>query len=148
MWFFAVNGVLYVAHTLWSGEWRALLPNRRTPREAWHVVLHALGLWKEPPPKATFNGAQRLAYTGVLLMGFGSLVTGLAIYKPTQLSWLTSALGGYQGSRFAHFALTIGYVLFFVIHITQVMRTGWNNFRAMVTGYELVPAEEASHVRA
>ena len=38
--------------------------------------------------------------------------------------------------------VAVGYVLFFVIHITQVLRAGWNNFRAMVTGYKLVPAEE------
>jgi thiosulfate reductase cytochrome b subunit len=148
MWFFAVNGVLYVAYTFWSGEWRYLLPNRQTPREAWHVVLHDLGLQKEPLPRAKFNGAQRLAYTGVILMGFGSLVTGLAIYKPTQLAWLTTALGGYQWVRFEHFALLIGYVLFFVVHIAQVIQAGWNNFRAMIAGYELVPAEEASHVHA
>jgi thiosulfate reductase cytochrome b subunit len=148
MWFFAVNGVLYVAYTFWSGEWRTLLPNRHTPREAWQVVLHDLGLRKEPLPKAKFNGAQRLAYTGVILMGLGSLLTGLAIYKPTQLAWLTTALGGYQWARFEHFALAVGYVLFFVVHISQVIRAGWNNFRAMVTGYALVPAEEASHVHA
>jgi thiosulfate reductase cytochrome b subunit len=28
MWFFAINGVLYVVHTLVSGEWRYLVPNR------------------------------------------------------------------------------------------------------------------------
>ena len=67
-------------------------------------------------------------------MGAGSLVTGLAIYKPTQLAWLTGLLGGYAWARAEHFALTIGYVLFFVVHIAQVIRAGWNNFRAMVTG--------------
>jgi thiosulfate reductase cytochrome b subunit len=148
MWIFAVNGILYVAYTFWSGEWHHLLPNRHTPREAWHVVLHDLGLRREPLPRAKFNGAQRLAYTGVVLMGFGSLVTGLAIYKPTQIASLTTALGGYQWARFEHFILMIGYVLFFVVHIAQVIRAGWNNFRAMVTGYELVPGEEASHVHA
>jgi len=142
MWFFALNGICYVLYTFISGEWRHLLPNRHTPREAWHVVLHDLKLRKTPLPRAKFNGAQRLAYTGVILMGAGSLVTGLAIYKPTQLAWLTSLLGGYAWARGEHFALTIGYVLFFVIHISQVIRAGWNNFRAMVTGYELV-AEEA-----
>ena len=49
--------------------------------------------------RAKFNGAQRLAYTGVILMGAGSLVTGLAIYKPTQLAWLTNLLGGYAWAR-------------------------------------------------
>jgi thiosulfate reductase cytochrome b subunit len=143
MWLFALNGVAYVIYVFASGEWRHLLPNRDTPREAWHVVLHDLGLRKEPLPKRKFNGAQRVAYTGVILMGFGSLLTGLAIYKPTQVWWLTALLGGYQWARLEHFALTVGYAAFFVIHIAQVVRAGWNNFRAMVTGYELVPAEEA-----
>jgi thiosulfate reductase cytochrome b subunit len=142
MWFFALNGVLYVLYTFVSGEWQHLLPNRHTPREAWHVVLHDLRLRKAPPPLAKFNGAQRFAYTGVILMGAGSLVTGLAIYKPTQLAWLTNLLGGYEWARFAHFALTVGYVLFVVVHLAQVVRAGWNNFRAMVTGYELVPLAE------
>jgi len=74
-------------------------------------------------------------------MGFGSLLTGLAIYKPTQLAWLTTLLGGYMVARFEHFALALGYVLFFLIHIAQVVRAGWNNFRAMVSGYELVSEE-------
>jgi thiosulfate reductase cytochrome b subunit len=148
MWLFAINGLAYVLYTLASGEWRHLLPNRHTPREALRVVLHDLGLLKGPLPPAKFNAAQRIAYTGVILMGAGSLLTGLAIYKPTQLAWLTALLGGYAWARAQHFALTIGYVLFFVIHIAQVVRAGWNNFRAMVTGYELVPAEEASRVRA
>jgi thiosulfate reductase cytochrome b subunit len=147
MWFFAINGLLYILYTFVSGEWRYLLPNRHTPREAWHVVLHDLGLRKGPLPRAKFNGAQRLAYTGVILMGAGSLVTGLAIYKPTQLAWLVNVLGGYQWARAEHFALMVGYVLFFFIHITQVLRAGWTNFRAMVTGYELVPKEGQSHVR-
>jgi thiosulfate reductase cytochrome b subunit len=145
MWIFALNGIAYVAYTLLSGEWRHLLPNRRTPREALHVVLHDLGLRREPPPPAKFNGAQRLAYTGVIGMGAGSLLTGLAIYKPVQFAWLTALCGGYEWARWEHFCLTVGYVLFFVVHIAQVIRAGWNNFLAMVTGYEAVASEEKSH---
>ncbi|MEI7688097.1 MAG: cytochrome b/b6 domain-containing protein [Planctomycetota bacterium] len=138
MWFFLMNGLVYVGYTALSGEWRDLLPNRRTPRQALQVVLHDLKLRRVPPEQdGKFNGAQRLAYTGVLLMGAGSIVTGLAIWKPTQLAWLTTLLGGYQAARVEHFALMIGYVLFFVIHIAQVIRAGWNNFRAMAIGYEL-----------
>ena len=145
MWFFAINGLCYVLYTFVSGEWRHLLPNRHTPREAWQVVLHDVGLRKAPLPRAKFNGAQRIAYTTVILMGAGSLVTGLAIYKPTQLAWLTGLFGGYAWARAEHFALTIGYVLFFIVHIAQVMRAGWYNFRAMVTGFELVAVKEQDH---
>ena len=142
-WLFAINGLLYVAYTAISGEWRELVPRRGTLREAWHVLLHDLHLRKDPLPPGKFNGAQRLAYTGIVVAGFGSLVTGLAIYKPVQLGWLTALLGGYAMARFLHFWLTVGYVLFFVVHIAQVVRAGWNNFRAMVIGWEVVeePAE-------
>lgn len=138
MWLFAINGLAYVGYTLISGEWRELLPRRGTLREAWQVVLHDLRIRKEAPPPAKFNGAQRIAYSMVVLMGAGSLVSGLAIYKPVQLSWLTALFFGYQGARFAHFALTVGYIAFFAIHIAQVVRAGWNNFRAMVIGFEAV----------
>ena len=137
MWLFTINGVLYVLYTVVSGEWRELVPGRNTLREAWQVLLHDLRIRKEPLPKRKFNGAQQLAYTGVILMGLGSLVSGIAIYKPVQFAWLVWLFGGYQGARFVHFALTVGYVLFFVVHIAQVVRAGWNNFRAMVIGVEV-----------
>jgi thiosulfate reductase cytochrome b subunit len=145
MWFFALNGLLYVAYTAWSGEWRHLVPNRPTFAEAWQVIRHDLGLRKEPLPRRKFNGAQRLAYTGVVAMGAGSLLTGLAIYKPVQLAWLTTLLGGCPLARLEHFVLAVGYVVFFLIHITQVVRAGWNNFRAMVIGVEVVGDGEPSY---
>jgi thiosulfate reductase cytochrome b subunit len=145
MWFFAINGVAYVAYTLFSGEWRYLVPNQHSFRETILVTLRDLRLWKGRLPERKFNGAQQIAYTSVILMGFGSLITGLAIYKPTQFSWLTALLGGYMAARFEHFLLVVGYVFFFLIHITQVVRAGWNNFRAMVSGYELVSLEEGTH---
>ncbi len=46
-----------------------------------------------------------------------------------------------MNARFIHFWLTMGYVAFFIVHIAQVVRAGWNNFRAMITGYELAPVD-------
>jgi thiosulfate reductase cytochrome b subunit len=144
MWLFAVNGLVYVLYTAFSGEWRYLLPNRSSLREAIQVTLYDLRFSKVRPPPRKFNGAQQIAYTSIILMGAGSLLTGLAIYKPVQFAWLTSLLGGYEWARFIHFLLTVGYVMFFVVHIVQVIKAGWNNFRAMVTGYEVVSVEEAA----
>jgi len=143
MWFFMLNGVLYVLYTAVSGEWRHLIPNRHSFKEALQVTLHDLRLSKYHPPKRKFNGAQQIAYTSVILMGAGSLLTGLAIYKPVQFAWLTTILGGYEWARWEHFWLTIAYLAFFIVHIAQVVKAGWNNFRAMVTGYEVVPVEVA-----
>jgi len=138
MWLFFVNGLLYVLYTFISGEWRYLLPDRHSFKEAWLVVLHDLHLRKELPPQAKYNAAQRIAYSAIVVMGFGSIVTGLAIYKPAQLYWLCAICGGYEAARIEHFVLMIGYCLFFIIHIVQVILAGWNNFRAMVTGFDVV----------
>ena len=142
MWLFAINGILYVLYTAISGEWRHLLPNKHSFKEAWQVVLHDIFLRKELPPQRKYNGAQRIAYSAIILMGFGSLLTGLAIYKPVQLNWLCAGLGGYTAARVEHFTLTIGYCLFFAVHIAQVIRAGWNNFRGMVAGFEVKNMEE------
>ncbi|AUD03486.1 cytochrome b/b6 domain-containing protein [Spirosoma pollinicola] len=135
-WLFISNGILYVSYTFVSGEWRLLLPNRHSFREAWRVGLHDLHLRKTVPPQAKYNAAQRIAYSAILFMGVGSALTGYAIYKPIQFNWLTWLMGGYETARLIHFGLTIGYVLFFVIHITQVMLAGWHNFQSMITGFE------------
>ena len=143
-WIFAINGLLYVLYLAFSGEWRQLIPGRKTLGEAIQVVLHDLKIRKQPLPRRKFNGAQRIAYSGVIVMGLGMVLTGLAIYKPVQF-WLLSAplngIGGataYEVSRFLHFWITLAFCGFFLVHVAQVARAGWNNFRAMVTGYEIV----------
>ncbi|MHA4807317.1 cytochrome b/b6 domain-containing protein [Flavitalea flava] len=141
MWLFALNGVLYVTYTLISGEWRLLVPDRHSFRDAWLVVLHDLHIRKTKPAQLKYNGAQRIAYFAIILMGMGSLLTGVAIYKPIQLGWLCRLLGGYGIVRVEHFILTVGYVLFFLVHILQVILAGWNNFRSVITGFELLPSE-------
>jgi thiosulfate reductase cytochrome b subunit len=143
MWIFAINGILYVSYLLISGEWRVLVPERRSFIDAIQVTLVDLHLRKGLPPQKKYNGAQKIAYTSVVVMGLGSLVTGLSIYKPTQVHWITTLLGGYEMARWEHFWLTMGFCAFFVVHVGQVILAGWNNFRSMVSGYEIVPAVKA-----
>jgi thiosulfate reductase cytochrome b subunit len=137
-WLFFVNGLLYAGYVVFSGAWRELLPVRRDFATAHQVFLHDLGLRRTPPPQGKFNPAQKIVYTGIALAGFASVVTGLAIYKPTQLHWLTSLLGGYEAARFEHFLLMLGFLGFFVVHVLQVARAGWGNFLSMICGYERV----------
>jgi thiosulfate reductase cytochrome b subunit len=144
MWLFALNGLAYVSFLLWSKEWKFMVPTRKSFAEAIQVTLVDLRLRKGLPPQTKYNGAQRIAYTAVVLMGLGSLATGLAIYKPTQAHWLTSLLGGYEMARWFHFWLTIGFCGFFVVHVGQVILAGWNNFRAMVSGFEIRRRDEPS----
>ncbi len=144
MWLFAINGLAYVLYLFISGEWRLIFPNRKSLKESLLVILHDLHLRKGLPPQKKYNAAQRLAYTGVIIMGIGSLVTGLAIYKPVQLGWLCYILGGYEWARAEHFILTILFTLFFLVHIIQVIIAGWNNFRGMIAGFEVEKGKDAS----
>lgn len=134
-WLFVINGLIYTVYLLVTKEYRHIFPDRHAAREATGVVLHDLHLTKETPPQGKYNAAQRLSYTAVLVMAVVIVVSGFAIYKPTQLHPLPLLFGGYQGARLVHFSMTIGLLLFFVVHVVQVARSGWNNFRSMVTGY-------------
>ncbi len=144
MWIFAVNGIAYVAYLVLSGEWRLLVPDRRSIVDAIQVTLHDLHIRRGLPSQKKYNGAQRIAYTMVIVMGLGSLVTGLAIYKPTQAHWFTTLLGGYEMARWLHIWLDFGFSVFFLVHVVQVILAGWNNFRAMVSGREVKPVGEPS----
>lgn len=150
MWIFGVNGIAYALYLGLSGEWRVLWPQARSFADAVQVTLYDLH-WpsarrKGMPPQGKYNGAQRIAYSAIVLMGAGSLITGLAIYKPTQAHWFTTLLGGYEMARWEHFWLTIFFCLFFVVHVIQVVMAGWNNFRSMVSGYEIQKREAAQPV--
>jgi thiosulfate reductase cytochrome b subunit len=138
MWIFALNGLIYVTYLAFSGKWREIVPNRGSFKEAIAVTLHDLKISKVAPPvRGPLNGAQQFAYTTILICGALAVVTGVAIYKPVQIGWLTELLGGYEAARLEHFILMIVFVLFFFLHVGKVISAGWNNFRAMVAGYEI-----------
>lgn len=145
-WLFVINGLAYTIYLAVSGEWRHIFPDRRSAAEAKDVVLHDLHLKADAPPQGRYNAAQRIAYTVVLAMAAIVVVSGFAIYKPTQLYPLPLLFGGYQGARLIHFSMTIGILLFFVVHLLQVLRAGWGNFRAMVTGYDIEQPESNEEV--
>lgn len=142
MWFFTINGIIYFLYLLFSKEWKLIVPDKHSWKEAWQVLLHDLHIKRGLPPQKKYNAAQRIAYTGVIVMGFLMILTGLAIYKPVQLNWLCALLGGYEWARAEHFIITILFVLFFVVHLLQVIIAGWNIFRGMVTGFEVVKSTQ------
>lgn len=136
-WAFVLNGLAYVVYLVLRREWRHLVPDRQSWREAGQVLLHDLRLRRTAPPQGKYNAAQRISYTAVLIMAAVLIVSGFAIYKPTGLYPLTLLFGGYQGARLVHFTMTIGMSAFFLIHVVQVARAGWDNLRSMIAGYSL-----------
>ena len=141
-WLLTLNGAAFFVYLWRTGGWRNFVPTRDDLRTIPAVLLHEVGLRKEAPPQGKYNGMQQLTYAVVLLMGTLAVLSGFAIYKPTQLNLLTTMFGGYESARFVHFWVTIGFILFFGIHIIQVARAGFRNFWSMVTGYELLDVPE------
>jgi thiosulfate reductase cytochrome b subunit len=141
MWLFTANGLAYLLFLLISGQWRHILPDRRALAQLLTALRAELSGRRISHSGEKYNPVQRLAYTLVLLMGAGAVITGIAIWKPTSLGLVTTLCGGYQTARWLHFWLTIGFCLFFVVHVTHVLRAGWNNLRSMITGAEVTTTE-------
>ncbi len=137
MWLFTINGIVYVSYLLMSGEWREIFPLKSSFRDAFDVVMHDLKIRKDLPPQpGKMNGAQRFAYTGAIGLGFFAVISGIAIYKPVQIQWLTEALGGYPAARLEHFICLVALLGFIITHLAQVFRAGWPTLRGMVAGYD------------
>ncbi|MGZ3652456.1 MAG: molybdopterin-dependent oxidoreductase [Bdellovibrionota bacterium] len=137
-WIFTLNGALYLAGFFLTGHWRGVLPGRKTWGEVWPTILHDLGRRSSAPVGGKFNAAQRVAYSGAILLGILAVLSGLAIYKPVQLGFaLRNLFLGYEGARLVHFLAMLGLTAFAFLHVLQVIRAGWGNFQAMVTGFEL-----------
>ena len=70
------------------GEWRHIVPDRHSAREAKDVVLHDIKVKKQAPPQGKYNAAQRISYT-VIRSGWGnfrSMVTGYQIERRGPMS--------------------------------------------------------------
>ena len=72
------------------------------------------------------------------------ILTGLTMSPTldTAFPWLLTIFGGRQAARTIHFTACFSFVGFIVIHLLQVMLTGFfNNMRSMITGWFVVKQE-------
>lgn len=135
MWPLMAVGLLYVAYLVGSGEWRALLFRPRDVPAAYEMTKYYLRIRKDHPPQGKHNALQKGAYTCIVLLGALSVLTGLAVWKPVQFSWLTFAFGGFQPARYWHFLAVWLFVGFTILHVTLVFVADPASLRAMLTGW-------------
>lgn len=64
-----------------------------------------------------YNAVQKVFYWGVLAAILVTILSGLSIWKPVQLQWLTSLFGGYEFARVVHFFGMAAIVGFLVVHL-------------------------------
>jgi thiosulfate reductase cytochrome b subunit len=61
------------------------------------------------------------------------VLSGLSIWKPVQLQYLTALFGGYDTARYVHFFAMGSIVAFLAIHITLALVVP-KSLRAMIVG--------------
>jgi thiosulfate reductase cytochrome b subunit len=132
MWLLMVNGLLYLAFGLATGRFRRkLLPI--TPSGVIADTRAALTLKLSHDDLTRYNQVQKLLYAGIILVGIVIVLSGLSIWKPVQLQYLTAFFGGYDVARYVHFFCMAAIVGFLVIHVALALLVP-KSLRAMIIG--------------
>ena len=132
MWLLVANGLVYLVLGFSSGRFKKkFLPIR--PREVIADIKAALTFHLSHEDLSVYNAVQRILYIGVILAAVVIVLSGLSIWKPVQLQWLTALFGGYDAARYVHFFCMAAIVGFLVVHVLLALLVP-KSLRAMVTG--------------
>lgn len=132
MWLLMVNGLIYLALGLATGRFRKkLLPI--TPEGVISDTRAALTGKLSHDDLTRYNHVQKLLYAGVIVAGIFVVLSGLSIWKPVQLQWLTALFGGYAVARYVHFICMAAIVAFMVVHVALAFLVP-KSLRAMIIG--------------
>jgi thiosulfate reductase cytochrome b subunit len=146
-WIFVVNGLCYVAYSLWSRHLaRDLAPTRSELAKIGQSIKDHLLFRHETGEAATrYNVLQKIAYLIVIFVLLPlTILMGLAMSPriDTLFAGWVDWVGGRQSARTIHFIAAWLIVAFVLIHVFEVIITGlWNNLRSMITGRYRVPPE-------
>ena len=132
MWLLMVNGLVYLALGFATGRFRKkLLPI--TPAGVISDAKAALTGHLSHDDLTRYNNVQKLLYAGIIVVGVVIVLSGLSIWKPVQLQWLTALFGGYDVARFVHFFCMAAIVAFLVVHVALALLVP-KSLRAMIIG--------------
>lgn len=149
MWVLGLNGLAYLVYGIATGRFRRLLLPI-SPREVIREALAALSFRLQHADLTHYNAVQKTLYVGVILVIILQVISGLAIWKPVQFSFLTALFYDFQGARLAHFFGMTAICLFMVVHIALALLVP-KTLLAMITGGPRVnddPASRAPSARA
>jgi thiosulfate reductase cytochrome b subunit len=134
MWVLVVNGLAYLAFVYLHGEWRDLVPRRGDIRDAMEMLRFYLWIRRDHPRQGKHNALQKGVYFALPWIAAMTVISGIAIWKPVQLAFLTNLLGGYQFARYWHFMCMSAIVALSVGHVFMVFAVDPYSLRSMITG--------------
>jgi Ni/Fe-hydrogenase b-type cytochrome subunit len=139
MWIYLATGLVYLGYQIFSGNYKQVLFTRRDIPGVWPMVKHYFFFGPKPPQHEAYNPLQKHAYTSAIALGALSVLTGFAVWKPVQFSWLAWLMGGFHWARLLHFLIMWAILAFVFGHLIMVMLHGWHNFLSMLTGWKKDP---------
>jgi thiosulfate reductase cytochrome b subunit len=104
------------------GLWIALLWSWRRQRLAVLGDVSTVGQSQSTPKRRI--AAHRLIYTLMLVVLSLSLITGVAMYKPASLWWLSGLFGSWRILRVCHFATVPAMLALAIAHILIAWQIG------------------------
>jgi len=132
MWLLMVNGLIYVVLGFVTGRFRRkLLPI--TPGGVISDARAALTGKLSHDDLTKYNYVQKLLYAGIIVVGVVIVLSGLSIWKPVQLQYLTALFGGYDVARYVHFFCMAAICAFLVVHVALALLVP-KSLRAMIIG--------------
>jgi thiosulfate reductase cytochrome b subunit len=132
MWLLMVNGLVYLTLGFATGRFRKkLLPI--TPAGVIADTKAALTGKLSHHDLTRYNNVQKLLYAGIIVVGVLIVLSGLSIWKPVQLQYLTALFGGYDFARYVHFACMAAICAFLVVHVALALLVP-KSLRAMIIG--------------
>jgi thiosulfate reductase cytochrome b subunit len=134
MWLLVLNGLVYLGFIYLHGEWRDLTPRRGDPGDAWEMFKFYLFVRKGHPRQGKHNTLQKLTYFTMPLIGIVAVLTGIVIWKPVQLGFLTNLFGGYVWARYWHFMAMVALVALSLAHVIMVFAVDPYSLLSMITG--------------
>ena len=134
MWVLVLNGLVYLSFIYLHGEWRDLVPRRGDLRDALAMIKFYLFVSKTHPHQGKHNAMQKATYFALPLLAIVQVLTGLAIWKPVQLGWITALFGGYVWARYWHFMTMVGLIVLSFAHIFMVFAVDPYSLQSITTG--------------
>ena len=148
MWLLLANAALYLGFLFLHGEWRDIAPRRGDARDALEMLKFYLFARRDHPHQGKHNALQKGAYFAMPVLGVIIVLSGLAIWKPVSLGFLTALFVNYKWARVVHFAAMALLLLLAVVHVIMVFAVDPYSLRSMITGwYDTRRSPEARNAR-
>jgi thiosulfate reductase cytochrome b subunit len=148
MWVLVANALLYLGFLFLHGEWRDIAPRRGDVRDAKEMIRFYLFVRKDHPHQGKHNALQKSAYFAMPVLGAIIVLSGIAIWKPVTLGFVTALFVNYKWARFVHFVAMALLLFLALVHVFMVLTVDPYSLRSIVTGwYDRARSPEARNAR-